>query len=418
MVRPGRRQRLRLLAAGAGQRAARREAAARRHGVERRHPAGDRGQVLPVEVHARNRREQRRACRGARGRAKIACTGACSTIWPAYITATRSAICATTPRLWVMNSIAMPCRSLQVGEQPQHLRLDGHVQRRGRLVGEQQRRLAGQRDGDHHPLAHAAGELVRIVVKAPRGGGDLHLLQHRQRPPVGLRPGQRRDAGAAPRPPARRWSSPGSGWSSAPGRSSPCGRRAASPAPAPAGRRCRALPAGSARRRSARPGRGSSPMMDSAVIDLPQPDSPTSASVSPRRSESEIAVHRRAPGAADAELGAQALEVQNQGVRMRHCLSAWPSGDKGASKPARGTQSARGAVVTARFRRSCMAPRVEPVRSDAVPPARTDVVVVGGGIIGASTALFLRAKGRPCPALRKGRHRRRAIRAATGAGRA
>ncbi len=40
-----------------------------------------------------------------------------------------------------------------------------------------------------------------------------------------------------------------------------------------------------------------------------------------------------------------------------------------------------------------MAPRVEPVRSDAVPPARTDVVVVGGGIIGASTALFLARKG-------------------------
>ncbi len=40
-----------------------------------------------------------------------------------------------------------------------------------------------------------------------------------------------------------------------------------------------------------------------------------------------------------------------------------------------------------------MAPRVEPVRSDAVLPARADVVVVGGGIIGASTALFLARKG-------------------------
>ena len=32
--------------------------------------------------------------------------------------ATRSAICATTPRLWVMNSIAMPCRSFRSASSP------------------------------------------------------------------------------------------------------------------------------------------------------------------------------------------------------------------------------------------------------------------------------------------------------------
>lgn len=36
-----------------------------------------------------------------------------------------------------------------------------------------------------------------------------------------------------------------------------------------------------------------------------------------------------------------------------------------------------------------MAPRVDPVPSDAAPPERADVVVVGGGIIGVSTAFFL-----------------------------
>src|SRR6516225_3460070 len=40
-----------------------------------------------------------------------------------------------------------------------------------------------------------------------------------------------------------------------------------------------------------------------------------------------------------------------------------------------------------------MAPRVDPVRSDHAPPARADVVIVGGGIIGTSTALFLAEKG-------------------------
>ena len=40
-----------------------------------------------------------------------------------------------------------------------------------------------------------------------------------------------------------------------------------------------------------------------------------------------------------------------------------------------------------------MAPRVDPVASDATLPARADVVIVGGGIIGTSAALFLAQKG-------------------------
>src|SRR6267143_2123670 len=40
-----------------------------------------------------------------------------------------------------------------------------------------------------------------------------------------------------------------------------------------------------------------------------------------------------------------------------------------------------------------MAPRVDAVRSDDVLPVRADVVIVGGGIIGASTAFFLAQKG-------------------------
>ena len=48
--------------------------------------------------------------------------------------------------------------ALQVLQQVEDLRLDGDVERRRRLVGDQQRGLAGQRHGDHDPLAHAAGQ--------------------------------------------------------------------------------------------------------------------------------------------------------------------------------------------------------------------------------------------------------------------
>src|SRR3984893_10015353 len=40
-----------------------------------------------------------------------------------------------------------------------------------------------------------------------------------------------------------------------------------------------------------------------------------------------------------------------------------------------------------------MAPRVDPVLSDDVLRARADVVIIGGGIIGTSTALFLAQRG-------------------------
>src|ERR687884_2089189 len=40
-----------------------------------------------------------------------------------------------------------------------------------------------------------------------------------------------------------------------------------------------------------------------------------------------------------------------------------------------------------------MAPRVDPVPSDEKVPAQADVVIIGGGIIGTSTALFLAQRG-------------------------
>ena len=62
---------------------------------------------------------------------------------------------------------------LQFEDQLQDLRLRRDIQRRGRLVGDQQRGLEHQRHRDHDALALAAGELVRV------GGDDA--LRVRQR---------------------------------------------------------------------------------------------------------------------------------------------------------------------------------------------------------------------------------------------
>ena len=61
---------------------------------------------------------------------------------------------------------------LEVLQQPQHLSLDHDVQRGGRLVGDQQARLAGEREADEDALALAAGELVRVVARAARRQAD------------------------------------------------------------------------------------------------------------------------------------------------------------------------------------------------------------------------------------------------------
>jgi hypothetical protein len=66
---------------------------------------------------------------------------------------------------------------LQPRQQFQDLALDGHVQRRGGLVGDQQLGLAGQRHRDHHALLLAARHLVRVAGQAALRFGDAHLAQ-------------------------------------------------------------------------------------------------------------------------------------------------------------------------------------------------------------------------------------------------
>src|SRR5688500_10337605 len=67
---------------------------------------------------------------------------------------------------------------LQLVQQLEDLRLDGHVESGGRLVGDQEVGIARQRHGDHDALPHAARQLVRILLHAPLGVRDVHQLQH------------------------------------------------------------------------------------------------------------------------------------------------------------------------------------------------------------------------------------------------
>jgi hypothetical protein len=84
---------------------------------------------------------------------------------------------------------------LDVLQQFQDLRLDGDVQRRGRLVGDQHLSgRAGERHGDHHALAHAARQLVGVFVEPLTCVRDAHPDERFER----LHP-------RAARAPSRRW---------------------------------------------------------------------------------------------------------------------------------------------------------------------------------------------------------------------
>ena len=78
--------------------------------------------------------------------------------------------------------------ALQLADQIDDLRLRRDVQRGGRLVGDQQFGVAGQRDRDHHALTLTARELVRVGVQAGLRIGQADRLEQLERPGACLPP--------------------------------------------------------------------------------------------------------------------------------------------------------------------------------------------------------------------------------------
>ena len=86
-----------------------------------------------------------------------------------------------------MNSTANDSSLLQLGQLLQDLPLGDHVQGGGRLVHDHHGGLQGQRHGDHDPLPHPAGQLVRVAAQPV--GVDPDHLQQLAGPLAALRPG-------------------------------------------------------------------------------------------------------------------------------------------------------------------------------------------------------------------------------------
>ena len=147
-------------------RAARRERAGGRRLQHVARCALDRPQLAPCAARrGAGRSASRPSVYGCRGCAKICSAEPVSMNMPPYITCTRSHMPATTPRSCVIRISAVSRLGDERAQQVEDLRLDRHVERRRRLVGDQELRLARERHRDHRALAHAARELVRVVLE-------------------------------------------------------------------------------------------------------------------------------------------------------------------------------------------------------------------------------------------------------------
>ncbi len=157
-------------------RAARIEGAAARNGVQARHGAVDLVELLAVHRHVGNGGHQAGRVRVRRLVDDLVHR---ADLGDAAGVHHRHAVAGLGDHAHVVRDQHHRCAALTAHalEQLDDLRLDRHVERGGRLVGHDQLGLGRQRQRDHHALAHAARELVRVVVDALLGGGNAGVLQ-------------------------------------------------------------------------------------------------------------------------------------------------------------------------------------------------------------------------------------------------
>ena len=77
---------------------------------------------------------------------------------------------------------AGPLLPVDLFQQVQNTLLNGHVQRRGRLIADEQLRLGDDGRRDHGPLEHPAGELVGVLAVHRLRVGQLGVGHGLQRP--------------------------------------------------------------------------------------------------------------------------------------------------------------------------------------------------------------------------------------------
>src|SRR5689334_6640154 len=169
-------------------RAARVERAARRDVGQRRRQALDRLELLPLEVQARQRLEQRLRVRVARRAEQLVDVGVLDDAARVH---DRDPVRDVGDHAEVVGDQdhAHVAFLLDLRQQVHDLSLHGDVQRGGGLVRDQQLRVESQRHRDHRALPHAAGELVRVVRDPSLGVRDLHLVQELDRALAGVRLG-------------------------------------------------------------------------------------------------------------------------------------------------------------------------------------------------------------------------------------
>ena len=247
--------------------------------------------------------------------------GPSSTMRPRYMTTIRSAYCVAVERSCVIIRIAEPAAP-QAVEQIEDAGAHRDVEHRYGLVGYEQLRLQHERCRDRDALSLAARELVRVTLEEELGGGEpgaLERIVHAlgalcSRPP--MRWISERLAHGVPHAVARIERLVGILEDDL------CRRAAPGAARARAAVRC---PAPSI---STEPERGTSMRMTAcAVVVLPQPDSPTSATSSPAATRQGDAVDR----AHDALLAAA--------DRARRARAAAGSGRRGRDREQRGRRS-------------------------------------------------------------------------------